>query len=773
MDRPTAMGMVNHLTEQMRRETGDLGNRIGDAVGGRGLRFAEQADPEAAKKLAASGSSEASARLMVGDLITKARQAGLEPETALKTLIEGQKEGARNRYLRLAKEVDEAGPDDIHELFRDELKPTFQALLKDKGPFANKVEQASKMAPDDLYAYAKRTLESAANQVKIDPAAAEVRATPAYQGWLKHYDDNFGKILQTSYEDAGGTPLKAEDLGPDKTYFPLTSENTRPLMSRLTPWKTRPANSAFRTGLGQDYSTDLEGLVKTTHQILRQNDIHAALQNLKDAGAIKEYKGKAPPEIGMLNGREVKMIRENMGDGTTLAIPEDLYREVKPIIDGDREATGFLKKVFQLQTEIQVGGLTDAAAHGTNVGAAVIYNSPEIAMALAKKALTDTKVLGAFRAWREALDTDPTSPQNRPLLNDLAENGLLSSRYGKVSYTKKGAEFTGGKSWAETFKDNPVTAVLHGAGPTISGPKGMDIRARIAFAKALKELAPDSTWGQKVEWMKDLGVYNRALEDSLTRGAKASGLAPFATAGRTFNNLGRRLFLDPIKAVPGTTGGTRLATQALHAATSGYAAVGYWWLAHMALTGQTPTQMHSNLFEIPPTNDMKRDPLGQMMKLNEKGAKLTANFPYSLPARGARALGLQSLWHDTLGSGAQYKPGAGQIMAGMAREAINTAAHPFIGPPVKNIAHALGIDPYIGTGPPWKGSPWQVPSSIPEGTPGNKVLSEQAKSAIYGANPMLEKLTGGRTSPEGYLTDTLLPRLVKHPFQPKKYQGAK
>src|ERR1019366_3305377 len=52
MDRPTAMGMVNHLTEQMRRETGDLGNRIGDAVGGRGLRFAEQADPEAAKKLA-------------------------------------------------------------------------------------------------------------------------------------------------------------------------------------------------------------------------------------------------------------------------------------------------------------------------------------------------------------------------------------------------------------------------------------------------------------------------------------------------------------------------------------------------------------------------------------------------------------------------------------------------------------------------------------------------------------------------------------------------
>src|ERR1035441_6469599 len=100
-------------------------------------------------------------------------------------------------------------------------------------------------------------------------------------------------------------------------------------MSRLTPFKTRAARGAFLTVLGEDYSTDLEGLVQSTKQIIRQDGLHAGLQRLIDSGAIKEYRGKAPPEIEMLHGREVKMIREPLGDGRTLAIPEDLHAEIK------------------------------------------------------------------------------------------------------------------------------------------------------------------------------------------------------------------------------------------------------------------------------------------------------------------------------------------------------------------------------------------------------------------------------------------------------------
>jgi hypothetical protein len=774
MDRPTAIGMVNHLTEQMRRETGDLGNRIGDAIGGRGLRFAEQADPKAAQLLASTGSAEARARIMVGDLIGKAKEVGLDTETALKTLIEGQKEGARDRYIRLAKEVDQAGPDDIHELFRDELKPVFQGLLKDKGPFANKVEQAYKMAPDDLYAYAKHTLESAANQVKIDPTAAEVRATPAYQEWVKNYKETFGDKLQKAHEEAGGTTLK--DLGPDNTYFPLTSENTRPLMSRLTPFKTRAARGAFRTGLGEDYSTDLEGLVQSTKQIIRQDGLHAGLQRLIDSGVIKEYSGKAPPEIGMLHGREVKMVREPLGDGRTLAIPEDLHTEIKPIIDMTRETHGFFQKLFggmtRGLTEIQLGGFTDASAHGANILAAALNRGPALAWGLAKRAMDDSKVMDSLKAWKESFSTDPFKPENRKYLEQALEDGAVANRYGRMSYTEKGAELTGGKTLLQAIKENPLKA-LHVAGPFLNGPKGIDIRARMAFYKALDKIAPDATWGERVKFSTELGNYNTALQDSLTRGAKTTGLAPFVVAGRTFNRLGAKAWLDPASGIPGAKGMTNMGLRAAQMATSPYALLGAWWLAHMAITGKTPTEAKANLFEIEPTNDMKQSAIGKLMGLNEKGAKITMNFPLSLPIRGARALGVRSLYNDTLGNNAKFHEKAGQVMLDMGREALNTGAHPFEGPPVKDVAHLAGLDPYITAEPPWKGGRPQMASSIPEGTPPNKILPEAAKSFAIGLNPAIEKLVGQRKNTEEYLSDSLLPRFVKHPFKPQKYQGAR
>jgi hypothetical protein len=771
MDSPTIRGRVSHLAEQTRRESKDLGKRIGNAIGGRGLRFTEAASPEAAQKFAASGSAEAKSRVMVGDLVTKAKSLGLDTETAIKTLIEGQKEGAKARYLRLAEEVRQAGPDDIHELFRDELKPVFQGLFKDSGKYADKVEQAYKMPPDDLYAYVTHTLESAANQVKIDLAAAETRATPAYQEWVRHYKQNFGDKLQKAHEEAGGTTLK--DLGPDNTYFPLTSESTRPLMSRLTPWKTRPARSAFRTGLGESYSTDLDTLVKTTRQVIRQDGIHAGLQALIDKGAIKEYKGKAPPEITMLNGREVRLVREQLGDGRTLAIPEDLHAELKPILDAERQAQSFLGKIFGKTTrgltEIQLGGITDATSHASNLLAGTLRRGPEIAWALSKRASEDSRIMPALKAWKEAFSTDPTRPENRRYLEQALDDGAVMNRYGKISYTKKGAELTGGKSWKEEFKRNPLKAPLHMMGPLLNGPKGLDIRGRIAFYKALETIAPDATWAERVKWSNELGNYNDALQDSLTRGAKKTGLAPFVVAGRNFNRLGIKSWLNPAESVPGAKGKTKLGLQAAHLATSPYALLGLWWIAHKAITGQTPTEAKANLFEIEPTQDMKYSPLGAVLGLDEKGAKLTMNFPLSLPVRGARALGLKALYADTLGKTSKYKPKAGQVLSDMAREALNTAAHPFEGPPVKDFAHLAGLDPYITAEPPWKGGRPMIASSIPEGTPADKVLSEQAKSFLVGLNPAVEKLVGEKKNTEEYLADSLLPRLVKHPYKRKKY----
>jgi hypothetical protein len=370
----------------------------------------------------------------------------------------------------------------------------------------------------------------------------------------------------------------------------------------------------------------------------------------------------------------------------------------------------------------------------------------------------------------------------------------VANRYGRTSYTTKGAELTGGKrlipkgevpDWMplktiaggiQGIVNHPgegMRGLLHSAGPFLNGPKGIDIRARMAFYKALDKIAPDATWGERVKFSTELGNYNTALQDSLTRGAKTTGLAPFVVAGRTFNRLGAKAWLDPASGIPGAKGMTNVGLRAAQMATSPYALLGAWWLAHMAITGKTPTEAKANLFEIEPTNDMKQSAVGKLMGLNEKGAKITMNFPLSLPIRGARALGVRSLYNDTLGNNAKFKEKAGQVMLDMGREALNTGAHPFEGPPVKDVAHLAGLDPYITAEPPWKGGRPQMASSIPEGTPPNKILPEAAKSFAIGLNPAIEKLVGQRKNTEEYLSDSLLPRFVKHPFKPQKYQGAR
>src|ERR1035438_5349765 len=102
--------------------------------------------------------------------------------------------------------------------------------------------------------------------------------------------------------------------------------------------------------------------------------------------------------------------------------------------------------------------------------------------------------MDSLKAWKESFSTDPFKPENRKYLEQALEDGTVANSYGRMSYTEKGAELTGGKTLLQAIKESPLKA-LHVAGPFLNGPKGINIRARVAFYKALEKIAPAARGG--------------------------------------------------------------------------------------------------------------------------------------------------------------------------------------------------------------------------------------------------------------------------------------
>ncbi|MGH9342271.1 MAG: hypothetical protein ACRD19_00690 [Terriglobia bacterium] len=164
-----------------------------------------------------------------------------------------------------------------------------------------------------------------------------------------------------------------------------------------------------------------------------------------------------------------------------------------------------------------MAGPADAIYHSHNLLGTLVSNTPWIGEDLLSKSIGNTPFTKVFSAIAKLATTDPLDSRAAKDLEEMARLGLLPERYGSETFSKKFAEQTGAElkrpflSW----------------GPTLYGPKGIDIRSRLIMYRTAKAMNSDATLLQLYKFSNQLGIYTRALQGSIERAVKSTGLSPF------------------------------------------------------------------------------------------------------------------------------------------------------------------------------------------------------------------------------------------------------
>jgi hypothetical protein len=265
-------------------------------------------------------------------------------------------------------------------------------------------------------------------------------------------------------------------------------------------------------------------------------------------------------------------------------------------------------------------------------------------------------------------------------LQDMAKLGILPERYAHETFSKKFAEQTGAQH----------TNVLHGFGPLLYGPKGIDVRARLVMYRTAKEMNPNATPLALYKFVNQLGNYTSALQGTLERGVKATGLSPFYTAGSTMlrNGINSWLGTGPMA---GAGGSARIAQQLSGGAVGVVAA---WAAAYKAYTGKWPQDdPRAKFLKIPLNAEDRSSALGRAVYGADTRKTGYINFGFASPlvARGARAMGISGGFNTAMEGG-----NAAQIAEGAKADVVNTASQPFYGPvPRGAMVGATGKQPYL------------------------------------------------------------------------------
>jgi hypothetical protein len=229
---------------------------------------------------------------------------------------------------------------------------------------------------------------------------------------------------------------------------------------------------------------------------------------------------------------------------------------------------------------------------------------------------------------------------------------------------------------------------------TLSGPKGIDARARILMLNIAKAVNPKATPSELAEFVNQLGVYNRALESAFVRAAKESEVAPFATAGT-------QMLKNGVKIVTGTTpnpgrGFTGRTSVRLQQQLSGgmIGLIGLWVVASLAYRKKLPwNDPESRFLQIPLNPEDRGSSLGKKIYGdNNRTAYVGFGFFSPLPERGARALGISGAYDTMMGGGNKT-----QMFESGLKDSANSLIHPFTtGPAFRGAFTALtGSEPQI------------------------------------------------------------------------------
>jgi hypothetical protein len=592
------------------------------------------------------------------------------------------------------------------ELKSQGMMETMESLQRHPGMVPEVVQHVQTLISNRQFGSARDVLaedfRSAAGKIRPTHSDADFAAktsTPEFQKALRIYKENIERPLTESHLKNEG--VLAANLGPLDAYYPLIAKDpvsgeamrTRPVRSfysrQRAEWES-PENPLNRraTGLGQDYSTEVEDLKGVVRQALRNNNIASLFDVLKREGLALPFNAAEDTLLPGFVVRETKRSKRIITPegGFTIApenvqVPLWLDEELEPLLSvqlaGNRGVRYFMSKL----TGAGLVGLLEPAIHSQNVIKNLTTTTPFVYRDLLRKKVFDTPLT---QALDKALNVVLNAPVIKPLttvhtligvetgtehalrqLGRLAEAGALPAKTGAVTVSRNIASQTG----AELARGPHTLAQAY-----LYGPSGIDTRARILMLDILDQVKPNAAPGEVYDFVNQMGHYNRALEGSLSRFFKDVGVGPFYTAGQTRLRNGINAWLLRDNLPKGTKTSQRLA-QRLSGGAVGLLSM--WALTYRAYTGMWPWEdERARLLEIPLSDEDRESSIAQKLYGDGNNTAYVSFGFSSHVASGARALGLAATYNA-------HKAGGdwGQALEKGTAQAMSAYMHPPLSAP--------------------------------------------------------------------------------------------
>lgn len=737
----------------------------------RNLSKLERTSPEAHKFALRAGGSRGQATVLLSLAANKIdkelKGSGITWPMVRAALVESRLRGIRERYLDFAQQSLDATDEDLADALGSGLMDVLKHIEGRAGLDDTLAQRAAAMLEaedfDSLRDFLGATFEIAADNVGRvnmgpDPNAFEkLTAHPAFQKALDLYKNLIEEPIAESHSINEG--VFSDALGPLDTYYPLVAvKEEGGILHRLFsgtkyPYR-KPKNIAnyFATGLAEHgYSLEMTDFADRIRAAIRINNKAALLSELDQQGLIKvlgryENPGGAGGSYQMMidgeivpaqlvdTGNDLLVVRDgetHRVPGARALIPNWIEKELRPILSKERIEAGMGAGLINKIIQASLIGPMDLTWHSFNIIGTLVANTPFINSSFAGMTIGNLPFTKLAAGLIEIARTDPSTEESISDMTEMANLGLIPPRFGSATYSRRYAELTGAK-----------LERLSG-GPMLYGPMGLDVRARLVLWRAAKVMNPDATPTQLFKFVTQLGVYNRELESEIERWAKASRIAPFATAGATMLRNG-------INAWTGTgpkpvDGVTKKSAYWLAQMLSGGAAglIALWALTYKAYKKEWPWEdPEARLLQIPLNADHRNSKLGQILYGPDPTKTAYVNFAFFSPlvSRGSRALGIAGAFDTrrlggTLGQQGEYAQ----------RDIYNSFIHPFTSGPLVRAPFIFltGNEPSLTSLRDTTGrfGPQFFPATV-KAAPGLSTVGRRAEEAVLNVNPFFKTAAG-------------------------------
>ena len=477
------------------------------------------------------------------------------------------------------------------------------------------------------------------------------------------------------------------------------------------------------TGAGRTYNTNYHDMMANTYgRQLEVANKNAFENQLVDSGhAVIANVGERPtlPDGEETTSFPLKrtgiVIKDAEGEPRPMQVNRNIY--VRKRLAGEYRAAAnvdltqvpwLAKKLTGGFNHAALAGLTDATVHIQNLASA-LFTRPSVAGG----ALSDTLLSTFGRA-------DVPVTIVKALVKSLKDNNEQLSQLAEIGALRP-----------EFPTKNPGARVIQWADKTTR------LVLDDAYKKMVEQGLVEDTETNRREFVNQVGQYNRRAQNSLVRLGRDTGIAPFATAGTTFNALGiRTALMDPGVKATSTPAALALRANVLSK-----------WVGGVTLVASLNYLTSGKVAGRPGV------PIGNIDtgKTDENGR------PLSIPVFDLLGLGRAMRVTGARGAMTAYRNGLtpGDTVDATGRDIANTQLAPWTGGPTGRILSSVLNEPF-GYG---------LPKPNPIVPPGDSQIASNLKQAFIHSNPILASAYA-RSQPGVSTLDALrqqIPRLVPTP----------